>query len=446
MIPTRDEGVRLSCLLCRPIGLPEGKKLPCLITLHYAGDHPDPSATQQPLARHGFAVADVVFRGCHRSEGMADGGIYVTLANDGFDVCEWLAAQPWCTGQVGSFGGSQAGFAQNLLASTAPPSLVCQYQQDTGMSLFHEAYRHGGGGQRGPAAFGGVPSVHRGLNNKDGETMSEWAEHLFYDEYWAQQDATPHIAKNNTPCCTIGSWHDFMCQGSIATFVGKQHLGAAGSRGQQILIAGPWTHGGGGRIDANSSGDNSAVTVGELDFPQQAAFPFEGGMRAHMAQYFRQQMGMMSAAESVQMATAIAPATVQYYVMGAVGESGAPGNEWRTATDFPVPATPTKYYLVAGGGLSLTCPAAGPGSKTEIVADPAHRADNGTGSVGFPGARDARVFEAQQPYVSTFTSELLEEPVEWTGAVHAAMKMQLGEATDCDCIVRISDVYPDGRS
>jgi predicted acyl esterase len=40
---------------------------------------------------------------------------------------------------------------------------------------------------------------------------------------------------------------------------------------------------------------------------------------------------------------------------------------------------------------------------------------------------------------------VLTEPVEWTGAVHAAICVQLG-AADCDVIVRISDVYPDGRS
>ena len=149
---------------------------------------------------------------------------------------------------------------------------------------------------------------------------------------------------------------------------------------------------GGGRIDTNSSGDIN-TTVGELDFPKQAAFPFPGGMREHMAQYFRQQMDLLSDEEAAESAAAIAP--VQYYVMGAVGEEGAPGNAWRTASDFPVPATLTKYFLVPGGGVSLDCPVAGPG--TEIVADPAHRADNGTGGVGFPGARDARVFEAQQP-------------------------------------------------
>jgi predicted acyl esterase len=111
MIPTRDEGVRLSCLLSKPTTGGAGP-WPCLLTMHYGGDHPAQGRADMALA--GFVVADVVFRGCYHSEGMADGGIYVTLANDGFDVCEWLAAQEWCDGQVGSFGGSQGGFAQNL--------------------------------------------------------------------------------------------------------------------------------------------------------------------------------------------------------------------------------------------------------------------------------------------------------------------------------------------
>lgn len=55
MIPTRDEGVRLSCLLCRPTG---EQAVPVLLTMHYAGDHPDSAATMQPLAQKGFAVAD----------------------------------------------------------------------------------------------------------------------------------------------------------------------------------------------------------------------------------------------------------------------------------------------------------------------------------------------------------------------------------------------------
>ena len=45
----------------------------------------------------------------------------------------------------------------------------------------------------------------------------------------------------------------------------------------------------------------------------------------------------------------------------------------------------------------------------------------------------------------TFTSEPLAEPVEWTGKVRAELFVS-SSARDTDFIVRVSDVYPDGRS
>ena len=45
----------------------------------------------------------------------------------------------------------------------------------------------------------------------------------------------------------------------------------------------------------------------------------------------------------------------------------------------------------------------------------------------------------------TFTTEPLAEPVEWTGLVRAELYVS-STARDTDFIVRISDVYPDGRS
>jgi putative CocE/NonD family hydrolase len=62
----------------------------------------------------------------------------------------------------------------------------------------------------------------------------------------------------------------------------------------------------------------------------------------------------------------------------------------------------------------------------------------------FPGARDARPFEAQSE-VRTFTTAPLAEPVEWTGRVKAELYVS-STARDTDFIVRVSDVYPDGRS
>ncbi len=62
----------------------------------------------------------------------------------------------------------------------------------------------------------------------------------------------------------------------------------------------------------------------------------------------------------------------------------------------------------------------------------------------FPGAKDATAFE-RQAEVRTFTSDVLSEPIEWTGKLQAEMYLS-SSAKDTDLIVRVSDVYPDGRS
>ena len=45
----------------------------------------------------------------------------------------------------------------------------------------------------------------------------------------------------------------------------------------------------------------------------------------------------------------------------------------------------------------------------------------------------------------TFTTEVLDAPVEWTGKIEAELWVS-STAKDTDFIVRVCDVYPDGRS
>jgi putative CocE/NonD family hydrolase len=132
---------------------------------------------------------------------------------------------------------------------------------------------------------------------------------------------------------------------------------------------------------------------------------------------------------------------VRYYVMGAVGEKGAPGNVWRSAPDWPVVTKRTAYYLHAEGKLARDAPTVAKG-ETTFRADPLK--PNQIPGPGFPGAKDARAFE-QQAEVRTFTTEPLTKPVEWTGLVKAELYVT-STAPDTDFIVRVSDVYPDGRS
>ena len=419
MIPMRD-GVRLSAYLY----FPEGQgPWPVLFEQRYA-DLKGVGTRQAfaRLAKPGYVVCGVNFRGAGLSEGTWVG--YRALGwgelKDGYDICEWLGTQPWSTGKVGTFGSSQAGYAQNFLAITQPPHLAAQYMIDTGLSLYHEGYRIGGTTR--PERFKNMGAVCR-VPAHNHDLMVEWNQHPTYDLYWQQEDCSRHFDKMNVPCFTIGSWYDFMNQGSVDSYVGRQHRGGPNSRGQQQLLIGPWLHGG-------LQGKNNAK-VSELNYPDNARFDGEQHLIRWMDHYLK---GIDNGVDR--------DAPVRYYVMGALGEAGAPGNVWREAADWPIPSRPRSYFLQAEGKLNETRPTA-PQSRTAFKADPKNP-NKMTTTVAFPGAADAQKFEAE-PEVRTFTTEVLTESVEWTGQIQADLWVT-STARDTDFIVRVSDVYPDGRS
>ena len=424
MIPMRD-GKKLSAYAYFPQG---AGPWPVLYEQRYADLRGSGSRKAfAKLAQAGYVVVGENFRGTHLSEGTWVG--YRALGwgqlQDGYDTVEWLAKQPWSTGKIGTFGSSQAGFAQNFLAVTQPPHLVAQYMIDTGLSLYQEGYRIGGTVR--PERFKGMDAVCR-VPADNRALMAEWFQHPTYDDYWAQEDCTRFIDKMNVPCFTIGSWYDFMCQGSVDSFIGRQHRAGPSSRGRQQLLIGPWLHG--GLVGKNFT------KVSELTYPENSKFDAE----RHLVRWFDHYL------KGVDNGVERDPA-VRYYVMGALGEEAAPGNDWRSADDWPLKTSPVSYFLHAqkdggsGGRLATAAPQSADGA-TSFLADPLH--PNSIPARGFPGAADAREFE-KQDQVRTFSTEPLVQAVEWTGQVRAELYVS-SSARDCDFIVRISDVYPDGRS
>lgn len=416
MIPMRD-GTRLSAYVYSP---PGRGRCPVIFEQRYAPINGTAMRKElASLAARGYVAARVNFRGSQLSEGVWRG--YRALAwgeqMDGYDLVEWFARQTWSNGKVGTFGGSQGGFAQNFLAVTQPPHLVCQFMTDTGLSLFHEGYRIGGVAK--PERFKKMDSTAR--NPADNRALlEEWLRHPNYDDYWRAEDCTLHIPKMNVPCFTIGSWYDFMSVGSIDSFIGRQHRGGPNSRNRQQLVLGPWLHG----------GNPKSNKIGEMEYPENARFETATQMIRWFDHFLK---GVDNGVEREP--------TVRYYVMGAVGEPGAPGNEWRTAPDWPVAAIPTPFYLHAGGKLGLAAPVT-KAATTSYASDP--RSPMKLPYAAFPGAQDARKYEAQ-PDVRTFTTEPLTTPLEWTGKVRAELYVA-STARDTDFIVRVTDVYPDGRS
>ncbi|UCH35851.1 MAG: CocE/NonD family hydrolase [Armatimonadota bacterium] len=73
---------------------------------------------------YGYAVAYADMRGTGASTGwLMD--FMPRIAQDGKELVDWIAAQPWCDGNVGMYGGSYVGWSQTAVASQKPAALKC---------------------------------------------------------------------------------------------------------------------------------------------------------------------------------------------------------------------------------------------------------------------------------------------------------------------------------
>ena len=130
--------------------LPEGDgPFPALVERTPYGKENSPEkqvGAPEFFASQGYAVVVQDVRGRFASEGrfvpFHDDGWGAN--RDGYDTVEWIAAQPWCAGKVGTIGGSYAGATQYRLAPTRPPHLVAMYVRESSADYWAEWVYHGG--------------------------------------------------------------------------------------------------------------------------------------------------------------------------------------------------------------------------------------------------------------------------------------------------------------
>ncbi len=87
-------------------------------------------------------VADV------RGTGLSEGEFFNVFSKkeqeDGYDLIEWIARQPWCDGNVGMFGISWLAIIQYLVAAQQPPHLKAINPHDGWGDLYRDTMYHGG--------------------------------------------------------------------------------------------------------------------------------------------------------------------------------------------------------------------------------------------------------------------------------------------------------------
>jgi putative CocE/NonD family hydrolase len=132
------------------------------------------------------------------------------------------------------------------------------------------------------------------------------------------------------------------------------------------------------------------------------------------------------------------------YLMGACEEPGAPGCHWVDLENWP-PSDhwPKSFYLAVDGTLSTTVPQAG---ELELAIDPLAPVPTrgGANALIATGPYDQQSLESRVD-VLVFSTEVLTQPVEVMGRVTARIWIR-PDTPDLDLSVRLTDVYPDGRS
>jgi putative CocE/NonD family hydrolase len=383
-----------------------------------------------PLVAQGFVVVVADARGTGFSEGVYD---YYNLEGgpfDGYDAIEWIAAQPWCDGNVGMVGASAAAISCYITALTQPPHLKAMVPNMHPADFYFDQWRIGGvfryenriGWSTGmhtritPVNPGHPDSpnyerkravyerrfhhfyerVAAGESPANLDWLTDMYQHDAYDDFWASRSFLARSDEIRIPTLHGGVWYDHFIRGTLGSH-------AAIDVPKRLFV-----------------GPGSLITRFDLG---------DGGFNAMTVQWFDHYL------RGADNGVADGP-PARIYMLGT--------EEYVDVPEWPVPTVDTELFLT--GARSGSAPSANDGSLAAappdqqpadvLVHDP--DAPNRTA----PDLADQRPFEAG---CLTFTTAPLDADLTIVGpgrlVVHAAT-----DAADVDFCVRLCDVFEDGRS
>lgn len=412
MVPMRD-GIHLATDVYLPLifDKPHGA-----IFLRTPYDKDEISGLGVLLALVGWPTVIQDIRGTEASEGTYQG--FRMCQTDGPDALAWIGSQDWSNGKVATVGPSALGITQYFTAGANPPELACQGIMVASPNLHKHTVYQGGEFRK--------QLVEGWLGGQDALYLLE--EIFEYENYtldfWTNVSLEDNLEDINVPAVHMGGWYDIFLQGITDGYEWYQHHGGAGAQGKSKLIIGPWTHEGYIRYEQ-----------GELKYPDNSMKAVEL-ILMFLEMVAKYTMDKNNGFEDRP--------NVWYYVMSDVDVIDAPGNEWRYADDWPIPADYVSWYFHENGVLSKELP-----SDYESLTydyDPTNPVPTlGGQNLNMPpGPYDQRPIENRDD-VLVFTSDILTEPYEVTGPIKAKLFVS-SDCPDTDFTVKLSDVYPDGRS
>ncbi|MBZ5602450.1 MAG: CocE/NonD family hydrolase [Acidobacteriia bacterium] len=376
----------------------------------------------------------------------------VDEASDTYDSIDWLVKNVANNnGKVGMWGISYPGFYTAAGVIDAHPALVAASPQapisdwfigddfhHNGALYLPHAYRFFNGfgrprpepvippAGRGPAdpnwvdayeffkRVGPLANIDEKYYKHDVAFWTQMTQHPNYDEFWQARNLRPHLNNIKPAVMTVGGWfdaEDLFGALNVYKSIEKQSPGS-----NNILVMGPWFHGGWERGEGES--------LGNVHFGSKTAPFFQDEIELPFFNFYLKGKGDGKLPEAF------------------VFETGK--NVWHKHDAWPPKdAQPASLYLHAGGKLSFTAPA--DDSFDEYISDPEkpvpYISEQASGMTREHMTEDQR-FASTRTDVLVFQTEPLDHDVTFAGPLNPSLFVSTS-GTDSDFVVKLIDVYPD---
>lgn len=472
-IPMRD-GVRLFTSIYEPKDVTQKYPLLLLRTPYnvapYGADkYKNSLGPDELFAREGYIFVYQDVRGRFMSEGeFEDVRPYlpnklakqIDEASDAYDTVEWLVKNTASNnGRVGVWGISYPGFYASMAGIDTHPAIKAISPQAPVSDWFHGDDMHHNGAlflaqnfnffdffgqpRPGPTAnsdylkqfkwgtedgykfyleLGGLRNAGDLYEKQLGTRIRFWdqlAAHPNYDQFWKERNVLPRLKNIKAAVMTVGGWYDDEdLFGALRTY---QHIERQNPGIFNVLVVGPWFHGGWVRSDGD--------WLGTAYFGQKTGLYYRERFELPFFNHFLKDKGDISQIKEVN-----------------AFDTGS--NQWRDYAAWePQVSTETPLYLQADGKLSFT-DAVGKGGRAdydEYVSDPMKPVPYTQKiTLNYPRefmTEDQR-FVAGRPDVLVYRTEPLTEDLTIAGDIRPEL-IVASTGTDSDFVVKLIDVFPD---
>ena len=239
--------------------------------------------------------------------------------------------------------------------------------------------------------------------------------HPNLDTFWTARNIQPHLKNVKPAVMVVGGFFD--AEDAYGTFSTYKSIEKQNPSANNILVMGPWYHGGWVR--------STGASFGDIEFGQPTSLQYQERFELPFFKYYLKGMGEFK------------PSEANIFVTGS--------NEWKNFSAWPPKDTVNRtLYLQPNGKLSFD-KVKRTDSWDEYVSDPNSPVPYQEG-VQAKRTREYMIddqrFAARRPDVKVYQTDALTEDITLTGPVLAKLVVST-TGSDADYVVKLIDVYPE---